>query len=508
MNVRAHMSMLFHLDKCIGCHTCSVACKNLWTDRKGAEYMWWNNVETRPGTGYPVQWEDQEHFHGGWQRSENERRWKSELRLRLHSKLRGLANLFYNPSLPSLEDYYEPYTFRYQDLFDAPAGDDQPIARPISMITGQPMEIKSGPNWDDDLGGSNLYARNDPSLEGVPDEVRAQLDELERVVFNYLPRICNHCLNPACVAACPSGAIYKRAEDGVVLVNENKCRGWRMCVAACPYKKVYYNWNTGKSEKCILCFPRLETGQAPACAHSCVGRIRYMGVLLYDADRIPQAAMVDDQELVAAHNDVILDPWDPQVVRAAKANGIEDDWIEAARKSPVYRFVKEWGLAMPLHPEYRTMAMMYYIPPLSPVISVIENELVKLDLQDDQRDFELFNRLDAARLPVQYLANLFSGGNQALIRQALRKMLAVRSYMRRRSVEGVVDAATMAMLGEVGLTPESAQAIYALTTLPTLEQRFVLPPYHREMMVEAGKDPLTHKGEAGLGYMQRPVRGE
>ena len=127
-----------------------------------------------------------------------------------------------------------------------------------------------------------------------------------------MPRICNHCLNPACVAACPSGAIYKRAEDGVVLVNENKCRGWRMCVAACPYKKVYYNWSTGKSEKCILCFPRLETGQAPACAHSCVGRIRYMGVLLYDADRIPAAANVPDDELVEEFLDTILDPHDPR----------------------------------------------------------------------------------------------------------------------------------------------------------------------------------------------------
>ncbi|MHB9149109.1 MAG: nitrate reductase subunit beta, partial [Thermoleophilia bacterium] len=58
MNVRAHMSMLFHLDKCLGCHTCSVACKNLWTDPRGSEYMWWNNVETRPGTGYPTLWED------------------------------------------------------------------------------------------------------------------------------------------------------------------------------------------------------------------------------------------------------------------------------------------------------------------------------------------------------------------------------------------------------------------------------------------------------------------
>ena len=106
------------------------------------------------------------------------------------------------------------------------------------------------------------------------------------MVFFYLPRICNHCLNPACVAACPSGAIYKRGEDGIVLVNQERCRGWRMCVSACPYKKVYFNWSTGKSEKCILCYPRLETGQAPACFHSCVGRIRYLGVLLYDADRL------------------------------------------------------------------------------------------------------------------------------------------------------------------------------------------------------------------------------
>ena len=509
MNIRAHMSMLFHLDKCIGCHTCSIACKNIWTDRKGAEYMWWNNVETRPGTGYPTQWEDQEYYQGGWERTGRGANGSAaSLRLRLHSRAGGLAKLFYNPSLPNLEDYYEPFTFRYQDLFNAPAGKDQPTAIPISMITGQPMEIKGGPNWDDDLGGSNVYARNDISMEGLPEETRAQFDELERVVFNYLPRICNHCLNPACVAACPSGAIYKRAEDGVVLVNENKCRAWRMCVAACPYKKVYYNWSTGKSEKCILCFPRLETGQAPACAHSCVGRIRYMGVLLYDADRIPQAALVDDLDLVRAHNEVILDPNDPQVIAAAKANGIDDGWLEAARKSPVYKFIKIWGLALPLHPEYRTMAMMYYIPPLSPVISVIEDELVKLDIRDSVHDFELFQHLDAARLPVQYLANLFTAGNEDIIRGVLRKMLAVRIYMRRKSVEGEIDAATLQALDEVGLTPAEAEDIYRLTTLPTLDERFVLPPYNRERAVEAWKDPLVHKGEVGIGYVQMAKRGE
>src|SRR5512133_55528 len=488
MNVRAHMSMLFHLDKCIGCHTCSVACKNIWTDRKGAEYMWWNNVETRPGTGYPTQWENQERFNGGWE-------WDGKtLRLRLHSKLSGLMKLFYNPSLPELDDYYEPFTFRYQDLFNAPAGDDQPTAIPVSQITGEPMEIKTGPNWDDDLGGSNTYARNDPNLAAIPEEIKAQMDELERVVFNYLPRICNHCLNPACVAACPSGAIYKRAEDGVVLVNENKCRAWRMCVAACPYKKVYYNWSTGKSEKCILCFPRLETGQAPACAHSCVGRIRYMGVLLYDADRIPEAVMVPDEQLIDAHRSMILDPFDPEVIAAGRANGIEESWINAAQNSPAYKFVKMWGLALPLHPEYRTMAMIYYIPPLSPVVSVIEEDLYKLDIAPDSgsengiaaQDFELFDRLDAARMPVQYLASLFSAGNEAIIRGILRKLLAVRTYMRRKSVEGTVEE----------------EAIYKLTTLPTMAERFAIPQYHREMAVESWKDPLAHKGDSGFGFVQ------
>lgn len=501
MDVRSHMSMLFHLDKCIGCHTCSVACKNLWTDREGAEYMWWNNVETRPGTGYPTQWENQEHFQGGW-KLEN-----GKLKLRLNSKPEGLLNLFYNPSLPDLKDYYEPFTFRYEDLFNAPEGDDQPTAIPVSRITGEEMEIESGPNWDDDLSGSSIYAKNDLNLEGLSKETRAQLDELERLVFQYLPRICNHCLNPSCVAACPSGAIYKRGEDGVVLVNENKCRAWRMCVAACPYKKVYYNWSTGKSEKCILCFPRMETGQAPACAHSCVGRIRYMGVLLYDADRIPSAAEVPDEELVEAQLETILDPHDPDVIQAAKENGIDDGWIEAAQNSPVYTFLKEWKIALPLHPEYRTMAMMYYIPPLSPVVSTIEEGLFRLDLTEGERTFEVFERLDTARLPIKYLANLFTAGEEEPIREVLTKMLAVRVYNRRKSVEGKVDQVAEEALAKAGLTREEAEGIYQLTTKPTIEERFVFPPYHREMSIEKENDPLRHSGSTGLGFNQPPKRG-
>ena len=507
MNVRAHMSMLFHLDKCIGCHTCSIACKNLWTDRKGAEYMWWNNVETRPGSGYPTQWENQEHYKGGWE-FKQEFGEKDKLNLRLHTRAQGLANLYFNPALPSLDDYYEPFTFRYRDLFDAPEGEDQPTAIPISTITGQPIDIQSGPNWDDDLGGSPIYADHDPNRKNLPEETQQALDEVDRVVFNYLPRICNHCLNPACVAACPSGAIYKRAEDGIVLVNENKCRAWRMCVAACPYKKVYYNWNTGKSEKCILCFPRLETGQASACAHSCVGRIRYMGVLLYDADRVPAAAAVPDDRLVDSFLETILDPFNPEVIAAAKANGVTDGWIASAQKSPVYQFAKVWKIALPLHLEYRTMAMMFYIPPLSPIMSTMENECVRLDLGEELKDFEQFDRLELARIPIQYLANLFSVGDEQVIRRILLKMYALRIYMRCKTVDQRINETTLRTLMEAGTSPEEAEAIYKLTTQPTLAERFVLPPYQREVAVETWTDPLTRKGEVGVGYMKPAKRGE
>ena len=112
--------------------------------------------------------------------------------------------------------------------------------------------------------------------------------------------------------------LYKRGEDGIVLIDQKKCRAWRSCVSACPYKKTYFNWFTGKSEKCILCFPRLETGQAPACFHSCVGRIRYLGVLLYDADRIEEVAKLPDDELVEGQRSMILDPHDPGSDRQRK----------------------------------------------------------------------------------------------------------------------------------------------------------------------------------------------
>ena len=66
MKIRSQVGMVLNLDKCIGCHTCSVTCKNVWTSREGVEYAWFNNVETKPGLGYPHNWEDQEKWKGGW----------------------------------------------------------------------------------------------------------------------------------------------------------------------------------------------------------------------------------------------------------------------------------------------------------------------------------------------------------------------------------------------------------------------------------------------------------
>jgi nitrate reductase / nitrite oxidoreductase, beta subunit len=498
MKIRSQVSMVFHLDKCIGCHTCSVACKNIWTDRKGAEYMWWNNVETKPGTGYPTQWEDQEKYKGGWELPDK----KNALpQLKLQNRVQALGNLFSNPSMPTMDDYYEPWSYEYDQLFNAAPMDDQPTAWPVSKVDGKPMEIEAGPNWDDDLSGSQIYASNDPMFQNLSEAEKQQLFSIERLFYFYLPRMCNHCVNPACVAACPSGAIYKRGEDGIVLINQDKCRGWRMCISACPYKKTFYNWATGKSEKCILCFPRLETGQAPACFHSCVGRIRYLGVLLYDADRIPEAMKAPECELVQRQRDMILDPSDPQVIAAARASGIPDGVLEVARRSPVYRYVKEWEMALPLHPEFRTLPMLFYVPPLMPVLnSTQENGAQRVE-------GDMFSTLENARLPIRYVANLLAAGNDEPVINSYRKMIAVRVYKRAQTVGDVSMSDAMAALNKAGITEQQAEGIYHLTSLASYQERFAIPPMARESAIEALTDPQQRKADAGFGKRQAPQRG-
>lgn len=256
---KRQLAYVFDLNKCIGCHTCTMACKTLWTDRGGREYMYWNNVETHPGKGYPMNWQQK----GG-----------------------GFRNgaLQTDGKLPPLEAYGAVWKYNFEEaLLEGKA--DRVIAH---------EKPTWGPNWDEDEGAGTF-----PNSR-----------------YFYLPRICNHCSNPACLAACPNKAIYKRAEDGLVVLDQERCRGYRYCVKACPYGKVYFNLQTQKSEKCIGCYPRAEKGEAPACVKQCTGRIRFWGYR-------------DDQD------------------------------------GPIHKLVDKWKVAIPLHPEYGTEPNVFYVPPLN-----------------------------------------------------------------------------------------------------------------------------------------------
>lgn len=254
------LAMVMDLNKCVGCHSCSIACKQLWTGDEGRESMWWNTVNTLPGKGTPKNWEQM----GGGFRD-------------------GQAQA---GEIPTVKEFGEAWQFNHDEVFFGGKG---------SQVHFQPQggTPEWGPNWDEDQGGG----------------------EWPNAYFFYLARMCNHCTNPACLAACPTSAIYKREEDGIVLVDQDKCKGHRHCVEACPYKAIYYNPVVQKSEKCILCFPRVEKGIAPACTRQCVGRIRAFGYL-------------DDET------------------------------------SQVHKLVKKWKVALPLHPEYGTEPNIYYVPPM------------------------------------------------------------------------------------------------------------------------------------------------
>ena len=254
-------AMVMDLNKCLGCQTCTVACKRLWTRNDGMKHMLWNTVNTQPGQGTPHGYEQM----GG-----------------------GFKNNHAQPGhRPKLTDFGKAWDFNFNEVFYE--GKPGATLAPIDPDPG------TGPNDDEDQGAGK-YPNN---------------------YFFYLPRICNHCTHPACLAACPRKAIEKRDRDGVVLINGDRCRGYRFCMEACPYKKIYYNEVLGASQKCIFCFPRIDKGVVNACARQCPGRLRFVGYL-------------DDPE------------------------------------GPIHKLVHKYKVALPLHAEHGTKPNVYYIPPLSP----------------------------------------------------------------------------------------------------------------------------------------------
>jgi len=281
------LAMVFDLNKCLGCHTCAMACKTQWTRGEGMASMWWTVVNTMPGRGTPRDWESS---GGGF----------------------DAAGISRPGRLPSRAEFGEAWDFNHDEVFHGTGGPDAHLAP-----KGNP---EWGPNWDEDQGGGTF----------------------PNSYFFYLPRICNHCTRPACLEACPRGSIKKRSEDGVVLIDEDDCRGYRFCMEACPYKRIYFNAAKNAGQKCIFCYPRLEKGVAPACSRQCPGRLRHIGFL-------------DDE------------------------------------KSSVYKLVREFEVALPLHPDFGTQPNVYYIPPFAP-------PPLKADGSADR---------SRSRIPVEYLRSLF-----------------------------------------------------------------------------------------------------
>ncbi|HLQ94933.1 MAG TPA: nitrate reductase subunit beta [Pseudogracilibacillus sp.] len=479
MKIKAQIAMVMNLDKCIGCHTCSVTCKTTWTNREGAEYMWFNNVETKPGIGYPKRWEDNEgQYKGGWHIK------NGKLELKTGSKFSKIAlgKLFYNPDAVTMDDYYEPWTYDYENLTMAENSEHTPVARAKSLVTGEYMDPEWGPNWEDQLAGAHVTGPKDPNIEKIEEEIKFNFD---KAFMMYLPRLCEHCLNPSCVASCPAGAIYKRDEDGIVLVDQEACRGWRYCMTGCPYKKVYFNWKTNKAEKCTFCYPRVESGLPTVCSETCTGRIRYLGVLLYDADKVLDAASTPDpKDLYQAQCDLFLDPHDPEIMEQARKDGISEDWIEAAQESPVYKLAIEHKLAFPLHPEYRTLPMVWYVPPLSPIMNYFEGK------DSIKNPDMIFPAIEEMRIPIEYLANMLTAGDTATVKYSLQRMAMMRSFMRAATSGKDFDESR---LDRVGLTANQTKQMYRLLAIAKYEDRFVIPTSKKE----AHTNMYRSQGSAG-----------
>ena len=258
-------AIIFDLNKCIACQTCTLACKTTWTSGRGQEYMFWNNVETKPYGSYPLAWDVKVLEKLGRQE------WKKK------------------------EPYYGKTIFEGAE----------PSEKAVHFAP-------TDEDW--------MYPNNgeDDCLGNVPDGDHITLPHDKW--FFYLPRTCAHCTYPACLAACPRKAIYKREEDGIVLIDQSRCKGYGECVRACPYKKSMYNPYTRVSEKCVGCYPAVEKGYQPMCVQNCIGKIRIMGF--------------------------VNPPW------------------KAREDNPVDYLIHKKMLALPYYPQLGLEPNIYYIPPI------------------------------------------------------------------------------------------------------------------------------------------------
>ena len=250
---RRQFAAVFDTNKCIACQTCTIACKTMWTSGRGQEYMFWNNVESKPYGFYPLGYD---------------------------TKILDLLGA----------QSWRGSRYEGRTIFEAAPKNERVLGwRPDERDYAHPNV------GEDEIAGSvtgGMYGK------GVH----------QATWMFYLARICNHCTYPACLASCPRGSIYKRPEDGIVLIDQKRCRGYRECVRACPYKKAFFNEMAGVSQKCIGCFPATEQGEAPLCFQNCIGKIRLCGWI-----NMPEAAQADNPIDYLVHIKKMALPLFPQL---------------------------------------------------------------------------------------------------------------------------------------------------------------------------------------------------
>jgi nitrate reductase beta subunit len=184
--------------------------------------------------------------------------------------------------------------------------------------------------------------------------------------------------------------------------------------------------------------------------------------------------------------DIFLDPFDPAIIRQALKDGVPQNVIDAAQQSPVYKLACDWKLALPLHPEYRTLPMVWYVPPLSPIQNAAQEGHIGMD--------GVIPDVDSLRIPVKYLANMLTAGDERPVLLALRRMLAMRAYMRSRHVEQKQD---LEVLEKVGLTELQVEDMYRYMAIANYEDRYVIPTAHRE---EAILDSYGERSGCGFSF--------
>lgn len=307
-------AFVFNVNRCIGCQTCTMACKSTWTFSKGQESMWWNNVETKPYGGYPQHWDVKI--------------------LELLEKANPGKNTWNAAKMGNGNAYgvYDGVT-----IFEAALRANMRKKQTQQAIGYIPADKEwRFPNIYEDTAAGDWSNAAMKKTEGGMLSLKdgTELPEHKRWFF-YLQRLCNHCSYPACLAACPRKAIYKRKEDGIVLIDQNRCRGYKKCVEQCPYKKPMFRGTTRISEKCIACYPRIEgkdqldidnipnSPMETRCMAACVGQIRMQGLVRINED---------------------------------------GSWAED-RQNPLYYLVKVAKVALPLYPQLGTQPNGYYIPP-------------------------------------------------------------------------------------------------------------------------------------------------